>query len=227
MTVDPPFVNHTGIPDEDVLNSVRDKIKAKVDAEMVPLLDVVVVYEGPQAVPFDVFNVTIYQMHSRTVIHFNETQTTITPRDHPVRVHTLRNINTRNVRYISDIVNQSDSRLIKLFDPGPSRRIFFEQRFVQKGARRMWTWVFKSEWIKGECHKRPMLHAIITELALIPDTILPLYVMYEIAQYLPGMNLWTRFEAIELMQRNRASVQKVLSQRDMPSRSTRSKTHKK
>lgn len=227
VTVDPHFVGHTAIPDDDVLKTVCDEIKSKVDAEMVPLVDVVVVYEGQQAVPFDVFNITIYPMHRRTVIQFDETQTTITPRDQTVRVHTLRNINTRVVRHIPDIVNRSDSRLIKLFNPGPSRRILFQQRFEQKGNLRMWTWIFTSQWIKDECHKRPMLHAIITELALIPDTILPLYVMYEVAQYLPGMNLWTRFEAIELMQRNRASVQKVLKQRDMPSRSTRSKTHKK
>lgn len=82
-------------------------------------------------------------------------------------------------------------------------------------------------WEADALYKRPMQHAIVTELVLTIGHILPLYVMYEVAKRLTAMNLWTQYELIELIKSNQESIAQVQLKRDGPSRSTRSKTHKK
>lgn len=82
-------------------------------------------------------------------------------------------------------------------------------------------------WEADALSKRPMQHAIVTELVLSIGHILPLYVMYEVAKRLTAMNLWTQYELVELIKGNQKSITKVQLKRDGPSRSTRPKTHKK
>lgn len=74
-------------------------------------------------------------------------------------------------------------------------------------------------------HRPPFLTSLLVDLMLIFRDI-PLYVLLEIADWLPYMFVYSRVKKVQTLERTRKSIQRVLKARDAIYKRTRSKTNK-